>query len=351
MMIMTRSWLAAIAMFAVACAADQTTSSTEQVGRKLQGRKLQGRKLQGTNLQGTNLEGMTLLGLRFSDATLDGVPLTNLRVVKGELLAERDGVTLRGTALAGARLIGDASDGTQTASVDYQIDAVETETAANDPTGTGNTFLYTFEQLASGSWVSACDPDEDGREAAIPIGATWDATGARIESSTHFTFGCTSAVIGKCYRWGYRPWLTGYGGANFVNMHQTCTRLARADYCGNGESHTHDGTDINVWDRLPAPGPIQKHGLLPPLGYIFEAGWNTNGAVCLSRARWLLSAGLDLDLANLCPDRLVPPALLGGTLLGGAVCETVGQVLDQDPTALMYNESSLLNLELGILGL
>jgi hypothetical protein len=43
--------------------------------------------------------------------------------------------------------------------------------------------------------------------------------------------------------------------------------------------------------------------------------------------------------------------LLGGTLLGGAVCETVGQVLDQDPTALMFNESSLLNLELGILGL
>jgi uncharacterized protein YjbI with pentapeptide repeats len=116
--------LAAIALFAVACAADQTTSSTEQEGRKLQGRKLQGRKLQGTNLQGTNLEGMTLLGVRFSDATLDGVPLTNLRVVKGELLAERDGVTLRGTALAGARLIGDASDGTQTASVDYQIDAV-----------------------------------------------------------------------------------------------------------------------------------------------------------------------------------------------------------------------------------
>src|SRR5678815_5264127 len=111
-----------------------------------------------------------------------------------------------------------------------------------------------------------------------------------------FTLGCTTGVIAKCYRWGYRPWVNGYG--DLVAMHWTCTRLARADYCGDGTPHTHDGTKINVWDTLPRP--IESHGgLLPPAGMLFEAGWNTGGAVCLSRARWMLD---DANaLAALCP--------------------------------------------------
>jgi hypothetical protein len=65
---------------------------------------------------------------------------------------------------------------------------------------------------------------------------------------------------------------------------------------------------------------------------IFEAGWNTDGAVCLSRARWLL----DDTLASLCPDRLIAPSLLGGT-----VCDTVADVLGYDPNAKLFNESYL----------
>jgi hypothetical protein len=145
-------------------------------------------------------------------------------------------------------------------------------------------------------------------------------------------------VIAKCYRWGYRPWVTGYG--DLVAMHWTCTRLARADYCGNGVPHTHDGTEINVWDTLPAPGPIQRRaGLLSSFGMVFEAGWNTGGAVCLSRARWLLDDGA--LLAAVCPDRLVPPGL------GRAVCNTVSEVLGYDPNASMFNQASFN----GVLGL
>jgi hypothetical protein len=138
-------------------------------------------------------------------------------------------------------------------------------------------------------------------------------------------------VIAKCYRWGYRPWVTGYG--DLVSMHQTCTRLARADYCGNGIPHTHDGTLVHVWDTLPPPGPIQRHGLLAPVGMLFEAGWDTGGAVCLSRARWLLDDGA--ALAALCPGRLVPPGL------GETVCDTAADVLGFDANARMFNESYL----------
>lgn len=338
--------MAATAFSVMGCAVDdfEQTSVVEQEGRKLQGRKLQGRKLQGRTLQGVDLANLSLLGFRFADATLDGAALANLRVVKGELLAERNGVTVRGATLAGARIYGDASDGTQLVEVEYRIASVGAELAANDPTNTGNTFLYRIEQFATDSWVDACDPDDDGRQAAIPVAMTWSDAADRVPSTTHFTFGCTSAAIGKCYRWGYRPWLTGYGGADFSALHQTCTRAARADYCGDGTSFTQDNTMINIWDRLPAPGPIQKQGLLPPLGFIFEAGWNTEGAVCLSRARWLVDGLLNLQVANVCPDRLIPPTILGGIVVGGAVCDTVSAVLQQDPDALIFNQSSILNL-------
>jgi hypothetical protein len=112
-------------------------------------------------------------------------------------------------------------------------------------------------------------------------------------------------------------------------LHWTCTRVARADYCGNGVEHTHDGTLINVWDKLPRP--IQSRAFSP--GMLFEAGWNTGGAVCLSRARWLLDDGA--LIAALCPDRLVPPGL------GGTVCDTVSQVFGYDANALMFNEAYL----------
>jgi len=310
------------------------TSSTEQAGVNLQGVNLQ-----GVNLQGVNLQGMNLLGIRLDGATLAGTPLDNVRVERGELVAEQGGVTLSGTALVGAQLHADAQNlgvsPPATVDVAYRIAAIAPEFTKYDPTGTGHTYLYTVEQWIpdTASWQAACPTDADGKSAAIPLAAVWDAHGDRIESSSLFTFGCTTGVIAKCYRWGYRPWVTGYG--DLVAMHWTCTRLARADYCGNGVPHTHDGTKIDVWDTLPPPGPIQRHAsLVDSLGMTFEAGWHTGGAVCLSHARWLLDdAGL---IAALCPDRLVPPGLLGAT-----VCDTVVDVLGYDPDAQLFNESYL----------
>jgi hypothetical protein len=282
-------------------------------------------------------------GVKMQGATLGGASLANMRVEKGELVAERDGVTLRGTSLTGAKVVGDGrdADGLPVA-IQFQITSVIPEVGGYDPTNTGNTYLYGLEQWIDddddgiGTWSNACDPDTDGRRVAIPLAATWDDQGDRVAAPGLFTLACTTGVIAKCYRWGYRPWVNGFA-TNLSDMHWTCTRVARADYCGNGVSNTHDNTPINVWDRLPYPGPIQSHGgLLPPLGMVFEAGWNTGGAVCLSHARWVVEDLLDLQIANQCPERLVPPGLLGAT-----VCDTVNQVLGQAPDATMFNESYL----------
>ena len=325
----TRSLVYGAALGMALCGCEVAKTSTiEQAGINLQ----------GINLQGVNLQGMNLQGFRTAGATLSGSALDNVRVERGEVVAELGTATLRGAALTGAHFFAEAQDPTAsppaTELIEFQITAIDPELSQYDPTRTGNTFLYTLEQWVddTGSWQPACPADTDGRQVAIPLAATWNEHGDRLDPGSLFTFGCTTGVIAKCYRWGYRPWVTGYG--DLATMHWTCTRLARADYCGIGVPHTHDGTSVNVWDTLPAPGPIQRHGLLTPLGMTFEAGWNTGGAVCLSRARWLLDDGA--LLAALCPDRLIPPGLLGQT-----VCDTVSDALGFDSNARMFNESYL----------
>jgi hypothetical protein len=333
---MTRlQFCAALCAVLCACGIEPPAAETDTVAQA--GMNMQGMNMQGMNMQGMNMQGMTMQGMRLDGATMSGDALTNVRVEKGEVVAERGGTTLRGTQLVGAHLHADVRDlaatPPTTATVEYQITAVQPEDAKYDPTKTGKTFLYTLEQWVpdTGAWQPACPADTDGRRVAIPLAATWDEHGDRIPPGPRFTLGCTTGVIAKCYRWGYRPWVTGYG--DLTTMHWTCTRLARADYCGNGIPHTHEGTVVNVWDTLPPPGPIQRHGLVTPLGMLFEAGWNTGGAVCLSHARWLLDDGA--ALAALCPDRLVPPGLLG------TVCDTVGDALDYDQDAMMFNEAYL----------
>ena len=337
---MLRSIAVRCVLLSVAACASQPVETAVETQTEM---RLQGTQLQGIQLLGTQLQNMTIVGFQLTGATFNGAALDNLRLDKGELVAEQNQVTLRGTALAGAHVVGQvhntATNPVTTAAVDYQITAIVAESSGNDPLMTGSTYLYTLAQNVdgTGTYQTACPADTDGNHVAIPLAATWNEHGDRVESSTLFTFGCTSGAIAKCYRWGYRPWVTGHG--DLVALHWTCTRLARADYCGNGTTHTHENTQINVWDNAPAPGPIQHHGTTPS-GMVFEAGWNTGGAVCLSHSRWLLGG---LIIAALCPDRLVAPNLL----LGGTVCDLESQVLGGAP-AKMFDESNL-NLNIDVL--
>jgi hypothetical protein len=67
--------------------------------------------------------------------------------------------------------------------------------------------------------------------------------------------------------------------------HQACTRLIRADYCGDGTPWTVNGRRINVYDHLGIQYDSEK--------WIFEAEWDVNGARCLQaqRVRDMQTAG------------------------------------------------------------
>jgi hypothetical protein len=315
------------------------TSSVEQAF----GSSQQGTKLQAIVLQGS-VENHTMYGFRFAGATLNGAPLNNLRLEKGELIAEQNSTTLRDDDLEDAHVFAEIKNygvnPPTTTVVEYLITDIVPE-SGYDPTNTLNTYLYSISQNVNGTFQPACPVDSDGRRAAIPTSGAWDKQGNRIESSTLFTFGCTTGVIAKCYRWGYRPWVTGYN-TNLATTHWACTRMARADYCGNGTTHTRDGTSINKWDNTPAPGPIEQQGTTPPLMF-FEAGWSTSGAVCLSHARWLLGGPL---IILGCPGKLIAPGL---GILNATVCDTLAEAIGQDAGSRIFNESNL-NLNLDILG-
>lgn len=306
------------------------------------GAQMQGTQMQGMQMQGAQMQGMQMQGFVLGSLTLRGQSLMDVRVAAGGLVALQGSRTLRGTDLLDARLIGEALDTSAepptTVEVAFRIAAVQADDTVLASSQPGDTWLYEVEQRnpETGEWVSACTPDAAGSRRAIPIGAVFDASGARVESRALFTLACTSGVIAKCYRWGYRPWLADPADPGLAaRVHWACTRLARADYCGNGASHTHDGTLVNVWDDLGPPlGPIQTHGA-PIAGMVFEAGWDTGGAVCLSKQRWLTLAP---DVAAACPERLVAP---GVGVDGATVCDDADVASASGSDVRLFDESML----------
>jgi hypothetical protein len=64
--------------------------------------------------------------------------------------------------------------------------------------------------------------------------------------------------------------------------HQACTRMARADYCGDGRPHTVTGTPIDIFDRLK--NPVQIEGTKSLVNWSIEAEWGPEGARCVGDA-------------------------------------------------------------------
>ncbi|MBL0692250.1 ADYC domain-containing protein [Comamonas sp. JC664] len=197
--------------------------------------------------------------------------------------------TFKGEALIGARLYQDTVP-----SADTWLDIIDVTDASVFPATEGSgmwassnhTYLYEVHYTPTGGSTSLplCAM---GVNRAVPVQGLFTTQGARQESTQRFTLGCDAGVIAKCYRWGYMPWRDGAQQPGAITeAHWSCTRMARADYCGQGIPFTQDGTRIQPWDALtPAiispPGPVSSVEDMS-----FEAGWNTQGPACLSHLRW-----------------------------------------------------------------
>lgn len=142
------------------------------------------------------------------------------------------------------------------------------------------------------TWHSVCY-DEQGQPAdLVPlVGMYWNfETGARVDSPTSFTLACKDGALEKCAHLGYTPWgsaqsCRGSGRSkqcstvSLKEYHQACVRMIRADYCGDGVTHTVDGTLLDVYDYLQPPVQLREEN------WDMEARWTNNGASCLSTPR------------------------------------------------------------------
>jgi hypothetical protein len=177
--------------------------------------------------------------------------------------------------------------GAQFKATTFQGDRVEVRVVGHQMAASPNADLDTyFAQWRNhdGRWLSLC-PDGAGHAlAAIAVYGYWDYSrgtatgGAKTESATQFTFACPNGAIGKCVNLGYRPWSTYASSGHSYAVapyHQACTRLIRADYCGDGTPHTKNGETIEVYDNLG----IQ---LDDRPSWIFEAQWAPGGATCVN---------------------------------------------------------------------
>ena len=288
------------------------------------GISLNGISLNGLSLNGLSLNGLSLNGLSLNGATLGGVSLGSLAL---------DGTRFRGgdddgddddghATIVGARLVGHLDSG---ATLTVRIDSMLRDSAPGS-----DVYEYGVSYRTQASWKPLCGVDAGGASIlAIPLEGRWDAHqgvaggGAKIDDPTSFTFACAGHALAKCVELGYEPWnkvkvcTPGQGcqKKSLAPYHQACTRMLRADYCGDGTSYTVDGTLINLYDGVGIQADTESWNL--------EAEWTEAGARCMARRRLASTAVPTCQAALSSPSCGSPSHFSSGTLL-----------MNEDPNAL-----------------
>lgn len=216
-----------------------------------------------------------LASVELGSARMGGAVLKDMRIQDGRLVAppkEAEG-------LVGALLKGADSDGQP-----VEVALCGAEPDANDP----GQVWYRIEiwDAESASWKNPCIATARvSGPRALVVQGLWDASGARHTVPGKFTFACENGAIAKCITWGYKPWAT-KDGRSLEDLHQACTRMARADYCGNGRSHTYEDSLIDMYDGLGIVARMTESTAgLRVEQFSFEAAWTPEGASCISRTR------------------------------------------------------------------
>ena len=273
-----------------------TAPSLAHAGTKSQGTKSQGTAWVDEWLWGTRLQGV------IDDPDGPGPQLVEVVGFRGdlvEMLVWRATTGWRREARAATALVGlrwlehRCHEDRRCPRVEYRIRAVRRDeshnTMAEYADNSLDIWLYEIEfqdrtETRPSAWKPACEQGPDGATGGVFVDGHWNSHGAWHAEG--YTFACTSGVIAKCVRdFGYKPWKhlhsqrTG-GDVALAPLHRACVRAARADYCGDGASHTRDGTLIDMFDRYGFN--VRESGT----GMMREAGFSGDGAVWLERPRY-----------------------------------------------------------------
>ncbi len=243
----------------------------------INGWSLNGWSLNGWSLNGWSLNGWSLNGWSLNGVALDGTMFSGAQEIDGAEVY-RSGLDFIGSTLL---LVHEGEQYT------LRIDDIHNDPA--HPESDVYFYRISVEDPKNGSWSSLCLDSNGQPTEAIPLANHWDAvTGDRVDDPDTVTFACRGAVLAKCVEWGYRPWASATAckkgdkkckDVSLADHHQACTRMARADYCGEGNPHTINDTPIDIFDHLSPQ--IQSESTAKNPGWGVEAEWGPDGALCV----------------------------------------------------------------------
>ena len=271
-------------------------------------------QMNGVRVNGVRVNGVRVNGVRVNGVRVNGVRVNGVRV---------NGVQISGTTISGTRE--DTQISVTAADLNNSDIDSEDEHGGVVPIKVDSVFwsasagknMYNLKHYNedTGQYEWICGTDTSGNPiAAIPLRKSYFLTsGAEAGDPDRFTMSCVNAALGKCVMWGYQVYNQTYPetysstttNRDLALAHQSCQRLVRADYCGDGKSHTANGTPIDVYDT---------YGIMTPdnlAGNSVEADWKPDGGHCIRHTRWgtadaSVTGGLtDIQyIQNNCPTRL-----------------------------------------------
>ncbi|HEY8376527.1 MAG TPA: ADYC domain-containing protein [Nannocystis sp.] len=285
-MMMKSSWLgcmtAAVALSCLGCDGIEDDGATAAIDDFGEG-SVQARLAQ---FNGTRFNGTRFNGYRFNSSLLYGSN-TSEYVQLYDFWHPDEGYTIYGD-LVGGELHIENLDGWDVEGGEFNFKVKENGVTkwkyvwikrADPVPGFSDVWEYDLDmQIGAGPWEKLCLDDNGNPIKALLIGEVYDpVTKSKVvpRPSKAMTFACKDGALAKCVLFGYRPWAS-HNGTQLADYHQACTRMVRADYCGNGDSHTEAGVPIHVLDQIG----IQNAE--PDVNFEIEAEWGPNGAVCLN---------------------------------------------------------------------
>jgi hypothetical protein len=172
-----------------------------------------------------------------------------------------------------------------------------------------------FYSLLRTDALTSQNSDPCNGKTAVPFLGTFSRSGRHEGTSNRVSFACVAdGDAEKCVSWGYKPGIDP-NNRNKWKGHQACTREARADYCGIGNTHTREETTIALADFVGVRGrpPGSYEGVRawppPPTAFYFEAAYidAIPPVFCFGKARWasMPSDGPD-DCVGQIPDPRQP---------------------------------------------
>jgi hypothetical protein len=238
-------------------------------GGNLNGGNLNGGNLNGGNLNGNDLS-QFMVSVNYYPAKRLGALLEQVWLEGTTFMGVKGGHFYSGDDFQDAEFVGNLGNGN---TVHLRVFGITRAPAPNE-----DLRLYDVKFFGSdGVWHPACRDYSGTPVLAMPLQGVWDyrqgvpGGGSKTEDPSRFTFACMGGAIAKCVLWGYRPW-SSFNNIPLALYHQACTRLVRADYCGDGKSYTQQGTFINLYDKLGIQQDTED--------WVFEAEWDEGGARC-----------------------------------------------------------------------